>query len=49
VCGLDGKPYSELSRLQAELAQGGIDARVIPVDYEFFPGSDTTLMLKRSA
>jgi hypothetical protein len=49
VCGLDGKPYPELSRLLDELSLSGIDASVIPVDYEFFPGSDTTLVLRRSA
>jgi hypothetical protein len=46
VSGLDGKPYAELSRLQADLAEGGIDARMITVDYEFFPGSDATLIMK---
>jgi hypothetical protein len=48
VCGLEGKPYPELSRLQADLAQDGIDTQVISVDYEFFPGSDSTMVLKRS-
>jgi hypothetical protein len=47
VCGLDGKPYPELSRLLAELRAEGIAAEVIAVDYEFFPGSDTTLVLSR--
>ncbi|MET0262679.1 MAG: class I SAM-dependent methyltransferase [Rariglobus sp.] len=45
VCGPDGKPYRELGRLRAELAVEGIVSRIEAVDYEFFRGSDTTLVL----
>lgn len=45
VCGPDGRPYRELARLRAELAAEGIGSRVDAVDYEFFRGSDTTLVL----
>jgi hypothetical protein len=45
VCGLGGQPYPELARLQADLRESGITARVIPMDYRFFPGADTTLIL----
>jgi hypothetical protein len=47
LCGLDGKPYPELSRLRDELDQRGIFSHVIPLDYEFFLGSGTTLVLSR--
>jgi hypothetical protein len=47
VCGLDGKPYPELPRLQDELRGEGIASRVITVDYEFFPGSDSTMILMK--
>lgn len=47
VCGPDGRPYAELARLRAELASVGVDAEVVRVDYEFFRGSDTTLVLTR--
>jgi len=45
VCGLGGQPYPELARLQADLREAGIAARVIQVDYKFFAGTDTTLVL----
>ena len=45
VSGVDGKPYPELGRLRADLAREGIFSRVIPVDYEFFLGTGTTLVL----
>jgi len=48
VCGPDGKPYRELERLRAELEAGGIASEVIAVDYEFFRGSGTTLVLTRA-
>jgi SAM-dependent methyltransferase len=47
VCGLDGKPYPGLARLQADLAVAGIAARVMAIDYEFFPGTNSTLVLRR--
>jgi hypothetical protein len=48
ICGLDGLPYPELARLQASLGREGIGSRVNKVDYEFFPGSDSTLILGRN-
>jgi hypothetical protein len=45
VCGLGGQPYPELARLQADLRETGIASRVIPVDFKFFTGTDTTLVL----
>ncbi len=45
VCGLGGQPYPELPRLQADLRAVGITTRVISVDYKFFAGADTTLIL----
>ncbi len=47
VCGADGRPYPELTRLRRELAAGGIGSEVRKVDYEFFAGSGTMLVLRR--
>jgi ubiquinone/menaquinone biosynthesis C-methylase UbiE len=47
VCGPDGRPYSELERLLSDLAAEGIASRLEAVDYEFFRGSDTTLILRK--
>ncbi|MCF3648653.1 methyltransferase [Synoicihabitans lomoniglobus] len=47
ICGPDGKPYAELTRLTAELRDAGIEAREVAIDYEFFVGSNTTLILTR--
>ena len=47
VCGPDGRPYRDLARLRADLTADGIVSRVEAVDYEFFRGSDTTLVLTR--
>jgi hypothetical protein len=47
ICGPDGQPYPELPRLQAALGREGIASRVAAVDYEFFAGSDATLILTR--
>jgi len=47
LCGLDGRPYPELPRLQADLRAAGIEARAVPVDYEFFAGTDRMLVLTR--
>lgn len=46
LCGLGGRPYSELSRLQRELLAAGITSSVVSVDYEFFAGSSSMLVLK---
>jgi hypothetical protein len=45
VCGLGGQPYPELARLQADLRTVGITAQVIQVDYKFFAGTDTAMVL----
>jgi len=49
LCGLDGQPYPELGRLQSALGREGIASRVVAVDYEFFAGSGTTLILTRNS
>jgi hypothetical protein len=49
VCGADGRPYAELNRLKRELRARGVVARVVAVDYEFFAGSDSMLVLTRAA
>ncbi|HTO02226.1 MAG TPA: class I SAM-dependent methyltransferase, partial [Opitutus sp.] len=45
VCGLDGRRYAELERLQRELLTRGIRSQVARVDYEFFVGSQSMLVL----
>ncbi|MFA6286680.1 MAG: class I SAM-dependent methyltransferase [Opitutaceae bacterium] len=45
VCGPDGLPYAELPRLRVDLAKTGVDSRIVTVDYEFFRGSGTMLVL----
>jgi len=45
VCGADGRPYSELARLRRELLGHGITSELVKVDYEFFVGSGTMLVL----
>lgn len=47
VCGADGKPYAELERLRADLAADGIASEVVRVDYEFFAGAHSMLVLRR--
>lgn len=47
VCGPDGRPYRELERLRTDLGEAGIVSRVDRVDYEFFHGSNSTLVLTR--
>lgn len=46
VCGPDGRPYAGLNRLRDDLEAEGIGSQVVAVDYEFFRGSDTTLVLR---
>lgn len=46
ICGPDGRPYSELNRLRTDLVADGIHSAVVAVDYEFFKGANTTLVLK---
>lgn len=53
VCGADGsqggsaagKPYAELDRLRSELDSRGITSAVVRVNYEFFLGSSSMLVL----
>jgi hypothetical protein len=45
VCGSDGKPYPELARLREELSARGIASDVVKVDYEFFTGAHSMLVL----
>jgi hypothetical protein len=47
VCGPGGRPYGELGRLRADLAADGVRSDVVPVDYEFFAGSGSMLVLRR--
>ena len=45
VCGPDGRPYAELDRLRSELGARGITSAVVRVNYEFFAGSSSMLVL----
>lgn len=45
VCGADGKPYAQLDRLRSELGGLGITSAVVRVNYEFFAGSNSMLVL----
>lgn len=47
VCGPEGRPYRELERLRSDLAEAGIASRIDAVEYEFFHGSGSTLVLTR--
>lgn len=49
LCGLDGKPYPGLNRLRRELREAGIASEVRAVDYEFFVGASSMLVLRRAA
>ena len=48
LVGLGGKPYAELDSLCESLRAEGISSEIVPVDYEFFSGSNSMLVLKRS-
>lgn len=48
VCGAGGRPYGELARLRADLAAAGVRSDVVPVNYEFFAGSTSMLVLRRN-
>jgi hypothetical protein len=48
LVGLDGKPYPGLPKLRRELKAAGITSEVIAVDYEFFTGTSSTLVLRRA-
>jgi hypothetical protein len=47
VCGPGGRRYPELPRLRAELLKHGITSEVVAVDYEFFVGAGSMLVLRR--
>ena len=49
VCGLDGKPYPGLARLRRDLRAEGVASDLRAVDYEFFAGASSMLVLRRSA
>lgn len=46
VCGADGRPYAELDRLRSELGVRGIRSEIVAVNYEFFAGSTSMLVLR---
>lgn len=48
LCGPDGRPYPKLAALRRELKASGIESEVIPVPYEFFAGTNVTLVLRRA-
>jgi hypothetical protein len=49
VCTADGRPYPGLPRLRRELRAAGIASDLVSVDYEFIPGGDTMLVLRRAS
>jgi hypothetical protein len=48
VCGADGKPYAHLPELRRTLGEDGIESEIVSVDYEFFAGSSSMLVLRRA-
>jgi hypothetical protein len=48
VVGVDGRPYAGLARLRRELKAAGIASELVRVNYEFFIGTDTMLVLKKA-
>lgn len=48
VYGPDGRPYAQLAALRRELRSRGVQSEVVPVDYEFFVGSTSMLVLRRA-
>ena len=49
LCGPDGKAFPGVSRLRRELRTAGISSEVKTVDYEFFAGANTMMVLRRAA
>lgn len=45
VCGVDGRKYAELDRLQEELQACGVASKLVRVNYEFFIGASSMLVL----
>lgn len=48
LCGPDGKPLPWLPRLRREWRAGGIASEIVAVDYEFFTGATSMLVLRRA-
>lgn len=48
LCGLDGKPLPWLPRLRREWRAVGIASEIVAVDYEFFTGANSMLLLRRA-
>jgi hypothetical protein len=48
VCGSGGRRYPELAALRAELSEVGIASDVVHVNYEYFVGTGSMLVLKRA-
>jgi len=48
LCGFDGKPLPWLPRLRREWRAGGIASEIVAVDYEFFAGANSMLVLRRT-
>jgi SAM-dependent methyltransferase len=49
IVGADGKPFPALARLRRELRAEGIASELVDVDYEFFAGTSSMLVLRRAA
>lgn len=49
VCGADGQPYPRLRELLDALAREGVQGEEVAVDYGFFAGAHSMLVLKREA
>ncbi len=49
LCGADGRPYPGLARLRRELREAGVASEVRALDYEFFAGANSMLVLRKEA
>lgn len=49
LCGADGRPHPGLARLRRELREVGVASEVRAVDYEFFAGANSMLVLRKEA
>ncbi len=49
LVGLGGRQYADIDRLRTDLEASGISSRIDSVDYEFFKGTDSMLVLKKTA
>ena len=49
VVGTDGRTYPGLPRLRRELKAAGVASELVRVNYEFFVGTDSMLVLKKAA